>query len=85
MWAINGALSAAAVVLLVSERDVLRGVLKFADLLPAALAAIALALGANAFETPEPLHGLITALLLAASVAALAWVFSPGLRQALRR
>lgn len=85
MWAINGALSAAAVVLLVSEREVLRGVLKFADLLPAALAAIALALGANAFETPEPLHGLITALLLAASVAALAWVFSPGLRQALRR
>lgn len=85
MWAINGSLSAAAVVLLVRERDVLRGVLKFADLLPAALAAMALALGANTFETPGPLQGLATALLLAALVGAVAWVFSPGLRQALRR
>lgn len=85
MWAINGALSAAAVVLLVRERDVLRGVLKFADLLPAALAAMALTLGANTFETPEPLQGLAIATLLSALVGAVAWVFSPGLRQALRR
>lgn len=84
MWAINGALSAAAVVLLVRERDVLRGVLKFADLLPAALAAMALTLAANTFGTPEPLQGLAIAVLLAALVGAVAWVFSPGLRQALR-
>lgn len=85
MWAINVSLSAAAVVLLVRERDVLRGVLKFADLLPAALAAMVLALAANTFETPGPLQGLAIALLLAALVGAVAWVFSPGLRQALRR
>jgi len=85
MWAINGALSAAAVALLVRERDVLRGVLRFVDLLPAALAAVVLALVAGAFETPSPLWGLAVALLLAATVGLLAWVFSPVLRQALRR
>lgn len=85
MWAINGALCAAAGVLLVLERHNLRGVLRWADLLPAALAALVLGQGARWWVAPAPWQGLLMALLLAAAVGALAWVFSPGLRQALRR
>jgi len=86
MWAINGALGAAAVALLFRERSYLRGVLRWVDLLPAAIAAMVLALAAaHTVAAPARLQGLLLALLLAASVGALAWLCSPGLRQALRR
>lgn len=85
MWAINAALSAAAVALLVRERDFLRDVLRFRDLLPAATAAVALALAAASWAPAGRLVGLAFAVGMAAAVVACAWVFSPGLRQALRR
>ena len=85
MWALNAALSAAAVALLVRERDFLRGVLVFRDLLPALLAAVILAALATSLPTPQRLPGLGMAVGLALSVLLVAWALSPGLREALRR
>jgi hypothetical protein len=85
MWALNAALSAAAVALLVRERDFLRGVLVFRDLLPALLAAVILAALATSLPTPPRLPGLGMAVGLALSVLLVAWALSPGLREALRR
>ncbi|WP_291012926.1 lipid II flippase MurJ [Hydrogenophaga sp.] len=85
MWTLNAALSAAAVALLVRERDFLRGVLVFRDLLPALLAAVILATLASSLPAPQRLPGLGLALGLALSVLLVAWGVSPGLRQALRR
>jgi peptidoglycan biosynthesis protein MviN/MurJ (putative lipid II flippase) len=85
MWALNAALSAAAVALLVRERDFLRGVLVFRDLLPALLAAVILAALATGLPTPPSLPGLGLAAGLALSVLLVAWGLSPGLREALRR
>lgn len=85
MWALNAALSAAALALLVRERDFLRGVLAVRDLLPALLAALALAALAGHWPAPQRLPGLGWALLIGLTVVAVAWALSPGLRQALRR
>jgi peptidoglycan biosynthesis protein MviN/MurJ (putative lipid II flippase) len=85
MWALNAALSAAAVALLVRERDFLRGVLVFRDLLPALLTAFALTAAAARWSVPHRLPGLGWALVIALAVLAVAWGLSPGLRQALRR
>jgi len=85
MWSINAASGAAAVALLWRERDYLHGALRFRDLLPAAATAVGLALAAASLEPPARLPGLGLALGLAALVLLSAWLFSPGLRQALRR
>jgi peptidoglycan biosynthesis protein MviN/MurJ (putative lipid II flippase) len=85
MWVLNAALTAAAVALLVRERDFLRGVLVFRDLLPALLAAVILAALATGLPTPPRLPGLGLAAGLALSVLLVAWGLSPGLREALRR
>jgi putative peptidoglycan lipid II flippase len=85
MWALNGTLTAAAVALWIRERAFLRGVLRPLDLLPAAVAALALTGATSAFSVPERLAGLLLAVVLAALVTGIAWVFTPGLRNALRR
>ena len=82
---LNAALSAAAVAMLVRERDFLRGVLVWRDLLPALLAALMLATLATSLPIPPRLPGLGLAVGLALSVLLVAWGLSPGLRQALRR
>ena len=85
MWALNAALSAAAVALLVRERAFLHGVLRFRDLLPALLAALAFTALASALTPPPRLPGLALAFAIALAVWLVAWGLSPGLRQALRR
>lgn len=85
MWAINAALSVVAVALLLRERDFLHGVLRARDLLPAPGTALALAFAAGFLPPPGRLQGLLLALGMAVTVMAVAVMFSPGLRQALRR
>lgn len=85
MWALNTALSGAALVLLVRERAFLRGVLSFRDLLPALLTAVAVAALASTLTPPQRLPGLGVAAAMALGVLLVAWGLSPGLRQALRR
>jgi len=85
MWAINAALSVAAAALLLRERDFLRGVLRGRDLLPALGSALALGFAARFLDPPGRLQGLLLALGMAVTVVAVSVMFSPGLRQALRR
>lgn len=85
MVAVNGALTLAALVLVVSEREHVAKALPWRDLLPAAGAAVGLGgLGAR-WAVEGRLAGLLLAILVAAAVLVLAWVASPGLRHALRR
>lgn len=85
MWSINAALAAAAAALLWRARDLIRDALWIRDFVPAAVAAVVLAVAGTSVPTPGRLSGLVLALGLAALVLLSAWVFSPGLRQALRR
>lgn len=85
MWAINASLATAAVALLVREREFLHGVLRWRDLLPAAAAALCLALASAAWQVTQRLHGLALAMGVASTVVAVAWLASPGLRGAVRR
>lgn len=85
MWGLNAALALAAVALLLREREFLRGTLQMADLLPAAAAALALALVAGLLPLPGRLAGLFVALALAATVLGISYLLTPSLRQALRR
>jgi putative peptidoglycan lipid II flippase len=85
MWALNATLTAAAVALWMRERAFLHGVLRPLDLLPAAVAALGLAGATSVFSVPGRLAGLLFAVVLAALVTGIAWVFTPGLRSALRR
>jgi putative peptidoglycan lipid II flippase len=85
MWALNAALTAAAVALWIRERDFLRGVLGPRDLLPAAVAALLLAGATSTLSVPGRLPGLAAAMALAALVLGTAWVSTPSLRQALQR
>jgi peptidoglycan biosynthesis protein MviN/MurJ (putative lipid II flippase) len=85
MWAINAALTAAALLLLVREREFLHGVLAWRDLLPAAAAALCAAWLGASWPVTDRLTGLGMALTAALAVLAVAWLSSPGLRRALRR
>lgn len=85
MWAINASLVAAALMLLVREREFLHGVLAWRDLLPAAAAALCAAWLGAAWPVTDRLTGLGMALAAALAVLAVAWLSSPGLRRALRR
>jgi hypothetical protein len=85
MWAINASLAAAALLLLVREREYLHGVLAWRDLLPAAAAALGAAWLGSSWPVTDRLTGLGMALTAALAVLAVAWLSSPGLRRALRR
>lgn len=85
MLAVNAALGVAAVALLLSERAFVRGALVARDLLPAAAAALCLATVGAQWTGTSRLGGLALALLIAATVMAVAWLASPGLRRAVRR
>lgn len=85
MWAINASLCAAAVALLVREREFLRGVLLWRDLLPGVVAALGVAWLGASWPVTDRLSGLGWALAAALAVLAVAWLASPGLRRALRR
>ncbi len=85
MWAINASLAAAALLLLVREREFLHGVLAWRDLLPAAAAALCAAWLGASWPVTDRLSGLGWALAAALAVLAVAWLSSPGLRRALRR
>ena len=79
------ALLAAALWLLVSEREHVCTALHARDLLPAALAALAAAAMGASWGIDSRWAGLLLALLLAGGVLGVAWLASPGLRKALRR
>lgn len=85
MWGINASLAAAALLLLVREREFLHGVLAWRDLLPAAAAALCAAWLGASWPVTDRLSGLGWALAAALAVLAVAWLSSPGLRRALRR
>lgn len=85
MVSVNGALVLAALWLVWSEREAVCKALAWRDLLPAALAAICVAAMGASWRIEDRLAGLLLALLMAASVLAVAWLASPGLRRALRR
>ena len=85
MAALNGALLAAALWLLVSEREQVCTALHARDLLPAAVAALAAAAIGASWGIDSRWAGLLLALLLAGGVLGVAWLASPGLRKALRR
>jgi peptidoglycan biosynthesis protein MviN/MurJ (putative lipid II flippase) len=85
MWGINASLAGAALLLLVSEREYLRGVLVWRDLLPGALTALAVAWVCATWRFHDRLSGLGVAMAAALTVLVIAWLASPGLRRALRR
>lgn len=85
MAALNGALLAAVLWLLMSEREHVCTALHARDLLPAALAALAAAAMGASWGIDSRWAGLLLALLLAGGVLGVAWLASPGLRKALRR
>lgn len=85
MAAVNASLAVAAVALLLREREFLRGVLVWRDLLPAAATALCLAPVCAIWPVTDRLNGLAIAVLIASTVVVVAWLASPGLRRAVRR
>lgn len=85
MWAVNAALAVTAVLLLLREREFLRGALVWRDLWPSAAAALGVAWLCASWQVTHRLGGLGLALLAALTVLAVAWLACPGLRRALRR
>lgn len=79
------ALTLAALVLCWSEREQVLGALRWRDLAPAALAAVAVAAAGSRWSVQDRWSGLLLAVLLAGAVLVVAWLASPGLRHALRR
>lgn len=85
MGLVNGVLAAAALALVVSEREQVCNALQLRDLLPAAVAAVCVGAMGASWEVQDRSAGLLLATLVAASVLGVAWLSSPGLRKALRR